>query len=349
VEAALLPDAISWILFAAVVGGLLFVDLFVFHRDAHAVRMREAGIWVTVWVALGLAFGGWIFLTRGSTSGAEYLAGYLIEYSLSMDNVFVFAVLFAYFGVPAAYQHRLLFWGVLGAIVFRAVFILAGTALLEAFHFVVYIFGALLLYTAWRMISAGTEHVDPSANPILRLMRRVIPVTDGFEGQRFLVRRDGRLWATPLLAALVVIETSDIMFAIDSVPAILSITTDTFIVFTSNAFAIMGLRSLYFLLAGLIERFEYLKYGLAALLAFAGLKMILSDVIHLDVWVSLGIIVVILVISVVGSLIATSGRPPHGVTEDADGSSRTIPIFLVVGAVVGLSAFGVAAFFAFVR
>ncbi|MDQ3691629.1 MAG: TerC family protein [Chloroflexota bacterium] len=303
-----MPDIVSWVIFAVAIFGLLALDLFVFHREAKPVRMSEAGIWVAVWVALGLAFGGWIFVTRGTTSGAEYLAGYLIEYSLSMDNVFVFAVLFAYFGVPPAYQHRLLFWGVLGAIVFRAIFILAGTALLESFHFVIYIFGALLLFTAWRMITAGTDQVDPSGNPILRLMRRVIPVTDDYEGQKFFTRRNGTVWATPLFAALVVVETSDIMFAIDSVPAILAITTDTFIVFTSNAFAIMGLRSLYFLLAGLIDRFEYLKYGLAALLAFAGLKMLLSDVIHLDVWVSLGIIIAILVTSVVISLLATRDR-----------------------------------------
>lgn len=313
-----MPEYVSWILFAVLVGGLLSLDLFVFHRSAHAVRMREAAIWVAVWVALGLAFGAWIFVTMGATSGAEYLAGYLIEYSLSMDNVFVFAVLFGYFAVPPQYQHRLLFWGVLGAIVFRAIFILAGTALLESFHFVVYVFGALLLFTAWRMVYAGAEHVDPSQNPILRLLRRFARVTDTYEGQRFFIRREGLLWATPLFAALVAIETSDIMFAIDSVPAILAITTDTFIVFTSNAFAIMGLRSLYFLLAGLIERFEYLKYGLAALLAFAGLKMLLSDVIHLDVWLSLGIIVGILVVSVVVSLVATRDRglpeqtPPNG-------------------------------------
>jgi tellurite resistance protein TerC len=302
------PDYISWIIFAIAVGGLLSLDLFVFHREARAVRMREAAAWVTVWVSLGLAFGAWIFLARGATSGAEYLAGYLIEYSLSMDNVFVFAVLFAYFGVPAMYQHRLLFWGVMGAIVFRAIFILAGTALLDSFHFVIYLFGGLLLFTAWRMVTAGTDHVDPGSNPVLRVMRRLIPVTDEYEGQRFFVRRNGKLWATPLFAALVVVETSDIMFAIDSVPAILAITTDTFIVFTSNAFAIMGLRSLYFLLAGLIDRFEYLKYGLAALLAFAGVKMLASDVVHLDVWVSLAIIVAILVISVVISLLATRGR-----------------------------------------
>lgn len=302
-----MPDYVSWAIFTVVVGGLLSLDLFVFHREAHAVRMREAAAWVGIWVSLGLAFGGWIFLTRGSTSGAEYLAGYLIEYSLSMDNVFVFAVIFAYFGVPAAYQHRLLFWGVLGAIVFRIIFILAGTALLQSFHFVIYAFGALLLYTAWRMATAGATHADPGSNPVLRAMRRVVPVTEHFEGPRFFVRRGGKLWATPLLAALVVVETSDIMFAIDSVPAILAITTDTFIVFTSNAFAIMGLRSLYFLLAGLIDRFEYLKYGLAALLTFAGLKMMLSDVVHLDVWVSLGIIVSILALSIVTSMLVTRG------------------------------------------
>ena len=300
-----MPELLSWAIFIVAVGGLLSLDLFVFHRDARPVRMREAATWVAVWITLGLAFGGWIFLTFGATSGGEYLAGYLIEYSLSMDNVFVFAVLFAYFGVPAAYQHRLLFWGVLGAIVFRAIFIVAGTALIESFHFVIYVFGVLLLLTAWRMLTTDTDDLDPSRNLFLRWMRRLIPVTDTFQGQAFFVRRAGRLWATPLFAALVVIETSDIMFAIDSVPAILAITTDRFIVFTSNAFAIMGLRSLYFLLAGLIDRFEYLKYGLAALLAFAGVKMLVSDVFHIDVWVSLGIIVGILVVSVVVSLLVT--------------------------------------------
>jgi tellurite resistance protein TerC len=303
------PDTVSWIIFGVAIFGLLALDLFVFHREAKPVRMREAAAWVAVWVALGLGFGVYIFATRGVTAGGEYLAGYLIEYSLSMDNVFVFAVLFAYFGIPAMYQHRLLFWGVMGAIVFRAIFILAGTALLQSFHFVIYVFGAILLFTAWRMVTAGSEQVDPSKNPVLRFLRRFMPITDDFHGQRFFVRIDARLWATPLFAALVVIETSDIMFAIDSVPAILAITTDTFIVFTSNAFAIMGLRSLYFLLAGLIDRFEYLKYGLAALLAFAGVKMLLSDVVHIDVWVSLGIIVGILAISVAISLAATRGRP----------------------------------------
>ncbi|MCV0403952.1 MAG: TerC family protein [Chloroflexi bacterium] len=314
-------DAYSWLLFAVLVLGLLSLDLFVFHRDARPVAMREAGIWVGAWITLGLAFGGFIFLTRGTVSGGEYLAGYLIEYSLSMDNVFVFAVLFGYFGVPAAYQHRLLFWGVLGAIVFRAIFIVGGIALLESFHFVIYIFGALLLFTAWRMLTTDTEHVDPSTNPFLRLVRRFIPMTEQYHGQSFFTRENGKRLATPLFAALIVIESSDIMFAIDSVPAILSVTQDTFIVFTSNAFAIMGLRSLYFLLAGLIDRFEYLKYGLAALLAFAGVKLLLSDVFHIDVWLSLGVIVGIIAVSVVVSLFATRDRGGDRKLEPEDVAS----------------------------
>jgi tellurite resistance protein TerC len=303
-------DLGSWALFAFLVGGLLSLDLFVFHRQARPVSMREASVWVAVWVSLGLGFGAFVFATRGAQTGGEYLAGYLIEYSLSMDNVFVFAMLFAYFAVPPAYQHRLLFWGVMGAIVFRAIFIVGGTALLATFHWLIYVFGGLLLFTAWKMATAGMENIDPGKNAVLRLIRRLVPMTDGYEGQHFFVRRKGRLLATPLFAALVVVETSDIMFAIDSVPAILAISRDPFIVFTSNAFAILGLRSLYFLLAGLIHRFEYLKYGLAALLAFAGAKMMLSDVAHLDIWISLGVIVTILAVSVAVSLLATRRRAP---------------------------------------
>jgi tellurite resistance protein TerC len=309
-EVAELSDLAAWALFAVLVGGLLSLDLFVFHREARPVSMREASIWVAIWVSLGLGFGAFVFATRGAVTGGEYLAGYLIEYSLSMDNVFVFAMLFAYFAVPPAYQHRLLFWGVMGAIVFRAVFIVGGTALLASFHWLIYAFGALLLFTAWRMATAGMEHVDPSGNSMLRLVRRAVPMTRDYVGQRFFVRDNGKLLATPLFAALVVVETSDIMFAIDSVPAILAISRDPFIVFTSNAFAILGLRSLYFLLAGLIHRFAYLKYGLATLLAFAGAKMLISDVVHLDIWLSLGIIVLILGGSVAASLLATRRQSP---------------------------------------
>jgi tellurite resistance protein TerC len=312
-EEALVSDLGSWALFIGLVGGLLSLDLFVFHREARPVSMREASVWVAVWVSLGLGFGAFVFATRGAQTGAEYLAGYLIEYSLSMDNVFVFAMLFAYFAVPAAYQHRLLFWGVMGAIVFRAIFIVGGTAALATFHWLVYAFGALLLFTAWKMATAGIQNMDPGQNAVLRLVRRAIPMTDGYQGQHFFVRHNGRLLATPLFAALIVVETSDIMFAIDSVPAILAISRDAFIVFTSNAFAILGLRSLYFLLAGLIHRFAYLKYGLASLLAFAGGKMLLSDVVHLEIWLSLGIIVAILGGAVAVSLLATrraADRPP---------------------------------------
>ena len=304
-----MPDYVSWIIFAAIVGGLLFVDLFIFHRDAHAVKMREAGIWVTVWVSLGLAFGGWIFLTRGTTSGAEYLAGYLIEYSLSMDNVFVFAVLFAYFGVPPQYQHRLLFWGVLGAIVFRAIFILGGIFLIHLFEPVIYVFGLILIVTGIRMARTVEEGVDAEGNAVIRVLRRWLPMSPRYEGRAFFVRRDGRRLATPLLAALVAIELSDIMFAIDSVPAILAITTDPFIVLTSNGFAILGLRSLYFLLAGMLGRFVYLRLGLGAILVFAGAKMLLSDVFPISTLVSLAVIALVLVVSIGASMIATRRRP----------------------------------------
>ena len=303
-------DLTIWMVLLVVIGGMLALDLLVFHRDAHEVSMREAAAFSAVWIALGLAFGGLLFLWYGAQAGGEYIAGYLIEKSLSMDNVFVFAMIFGAFAVPTKYQHRVLFWGVVGAIVFRGIFIAAGTSLLESFHWLIYGFGILLIFTGIRMARSKGHAMDPERNPVLRAFRRVVPMTRDYDGQRFVVRHKGKLMATPLLAVLVVVETSDIMFAIDSVPAILSITDDPFIVFTSNAFAIMGLRSLYFLLAGLIDRFEYLKYGLAALLAFAGLKMLTSDLIHLDVWISLAVIVAILASSIAISWIATRGRRP---------------------------------------
>jgi tellurite resistance protein TerC len=285
--------------------GMLALDLFVFHRDAHEVSLREAATWSAVWIGLGLAFGGIVFLVRGSQAGGEYLAGYLIEKSLSMDNVFLFAMLFGYFAVPARYQHRVLFWGVVGAIVFRATFIAAGTTLLDAFHFLIYGFGLLLLLTGIRMWRSKGHAVDPDRNVVLRLVRRVIPIAPDYDGQRFFVRHAGKLMATPLFAVLVVVETTDIMFAIDSIPAIFAVTTDPFIVFTSNVFAILGLRSLYFLLAGVIDRFVYLKQGLAALLVFAGLKILVSGVWKMPVVLSLAVIVGILAISILASVVAS--------------------------------------------
>lgn len=290
---------------------MLALDLLVFNRRPHVLSLREASAWVFVWVSLGLSFGALVFVTRGPVSGTEYLTGYLLEYSLSMDNVFVFAMLFAYFGVPPENRHRLLYWGVMGAIVFRAIFIVGGTLLLDTFHFLIYALGALLVVTGLKMAVAKGELGDPRNSRVVKVVRRLMPVTDGYRGNAFVVREHGRLMATPMLVALAVVETSDIMFAIDSVPAVFAITTDTFIVFTSNAFAILGLRSLYFLLAGLIDRFRYLKLGLGAILVFAGAKMLLSDVYHLPALVSLGVILAILLISIVASLIATRGQPAH--------------------------------------
>ncbi|HYO42741.1 MAG TPA: TerC family protein [Candidatus Limnocylindrales bacterium] len=308
-------DTILWISLGVLVVGMLALDLFVFHRDAHEVRMREAAAWSVVWISLGLAFGGVVFLTRGSQAGGEYLAGYLIEKSLSMDNVFLFAMLFGYFAVPSRYQHRVLFWGVVGAIVFRAIFIAAGTTLLEAFHFLIYGFGILLLITGIKMWRSKGHAVDPQKNIVLRLVRRFVPMTDEYHGQRFFIRHAGKLVATPLFAVLVVVETTDIMFAIDSIPAIFAVTTDPFIVLSSNLFAILGLRALYFLLAGLIDKFVYLKQGLAALLVFAGVKILVADIYKMPIPLSLAVIIGILVVAVVASVIAARRSPRDGDLE----------------------------------
>lgn len=311
-------DLTIWLVLFALIGGMLALDLFVFHRDAHEVSIREAAVFSAVWITLGLGFGGVVFLWYGAQAGGEYLAGYLIEKSLSMDNVFVFAMIFGAFAVPAKYQHRVLFWGVVGAIIFRAIFIAAGTALLDAAHWLIYGFGILLIVTGIRMARSKGHAMDPERNPVLRAFRRLVPMTTHYEGQRFLVRHKGKLLATPLLAVLVVVEASDIMFAIDSIPAIFAITTDPFIVFSSNVFAILGLRSLYFLLAGMLPRFAYLKLGLAALLVFAGGKILLGEVWKMPVWLAIAIIVGILGISIGASLWATrNGQGPKSSLPEA--------------------------------
>jgi tellurite resistance protein TerC len=312
-------DLLLWVVLGVVVAGMLALDLLVFHRSAHAVSFREAATWSAVWVGLGLGFGGLVFAVRGVGAGTEYLAGYLVEESLSIDNLFLFAMVFRAFAVPGAYQHRILFWGVVGAIVFRAVFIVAGTALLETFHGLIYGFGALLLYTAWRMWRTSGHAVDPDRSLVLRVFRRLVPTAPGDHGPRFLVRVGGRRMATSLLAVLVVVEATDVMFAIDSIPAIFAITTDPFIVLSSNAFAILGLRSLYFLLAGAIDRFVYLKPGLAALLAFAGMKILASAVVDIPVGLSLGVIVGILGLAIGASLRATRRSGPSGARPSAAG------------------------------
>jgi len=297
-----------WGAFIGLILGLLAIDLFVFHKDAHVVSFKEASIWSVIWIALGLGFGGLVWTWLGPVPGGEYFAGYLIEKALSVDNIFVIAMIFGYFAVPAKYQHRILFWGIVGAIVFRAIFIVAGAALLKDFHWLIYVFGAILVVTGAKMAMNKETEVHPEKNPLLRLTRRFLPMTDEYHGQRFFVRRAGTLVATPLFAVLLVVEATDVVFAIDSIPAIFAVTREPFVVFASNAFAILGLRSLYFVLADMMHRFVYLKVGLGAILILAGIKMFLSETPYkLDIWTSLGAIGLVLVLSVAASLVATRG------------------------------------------
>ncbi|HEX9597117.1 MAG TPA: TerC family protein [Anaerolineales bacterium] len=292
-----------WIGFTAFVLAMLALDLGVFHRKAHAVGHREALIWTLVWVSLAVSFNVWIFLRFGSQLGLEFLTGYLIEYSLSIDNIFVFIIIFRYFSVPAASQHRALFWGILGALIMRAVFILLGAALIENFHWIIYLFGAFLVYTGYKMVNGHDMEVHPERNPIVRLFQRAVPITSQYEGSRMLVRQRGRWMATPLLLVLAVIEGTDLVFAVDSIPAIFAVTRDTFIVYTSNIFAILGLRSLYFLLAGAMTKIQYLKIGLGAVLTFVGVKMLISEMYKIPILFSLGVIAGLLGAAVLASFI----------------------------------------------
>ena len=331
------PDLIPWLVLAVVLGGMLALDLLVANREAHAPSFREAAAWSVVWISTALVFGAAIGLTRGSEAAGEYLAGYLIELSLSVDNVFVFALIFAAFAVPAAYQHRLLFWGILGAIVFRAAFITAGTAILEAAHWVIYLLGVLLVVTGLRLWRSKGHAVHPERNPVLRLVRRVVPMTEAYRGAAFVVREGGRRLATPMVAVLVAIETTDILFALDSIPAVFSVTTDPYLVFASNIFAILGLRSLYFLLAGLLDRFVYLKSGLAALLVFAGVKILLGVIhVELPIALSLGVIVAILGSAIVASWVATHPDRDWAVRRAVAGGAVATLLTLLLVAALGL-------------
>ncbi|RYB88541.1 TerC family protein [Nocardioides glacieisoli] len=303
-------DVPLWLWFA-VLGAvliMLLVDL-VAHRHAHVIGVREAAGWTVVWVLCGVGFGGYVWWEYGAEFGQQYYAGYLIEKSLAVDNVFVWAIIFSYFAVPREYQHRVLFLGVLGALVFRGVFIAGGSVLISSFSWILYLFAAFLLYTGWRMIRQRNEHLDPEQSRALRLFRRWVPMTDAYHGQRFLIRKNGVLLATPLLAVLVLVEVTDIVFAVDSIPAIFAVTDEAFLVFTANAFAILGLRAMYFLLADLIHRFVYLKLGLALVLIWVGIKMLLKiDVFYIPTTISLAVVTLILGVSVVASLIATRGQ-----------------------------------------
>jgi tellurite resistance protein TerC len=292
-----------WISFTVFVLGMLALDLGVFHRSAHAVSLKEAGMWSAVWIALSLVFNVIIYNFYGSEVGLQFLTGYLIEKSLSVDNIFVFVLIFSYFSVPAMYQHRVLFWGIFGALVMRAVMIATGAALLERFHWIIYIFGAFLIFTGIRMAFHKDEELHPESNPVVRLFKRIMPVTQEYHGQSFFVRHAGKLAATPLFVVLLLVESTDLVFALDSIPAIFAITQDPFIVYTSNVFAILGLRALYFLLAGVMDKFRYLKIGLSAVLVFVGAKM-LAEAIHVEIpiGISLGVIAAVLTTSVLASL-----------------------------------------------
>ena len=307
-------DVPLWLWFAVlgVIIGMLAIDLFA-HRKAHVIGVREAAVWSIIWVSLGVAFGGYIWWQYGAELGQQYYAGYLIEKSLAVDNVFVWAIIFAFFGVPREFQHRVLFLGVLGALVFRGIFIALGAVLIDNFSWILYVFAAFLLYTGYVMIRTRNQHMDVENSRILRLFRRYIPMTNAYYGQKFLIRKAGVIVATPLLAVLVLVEVTDIIFAVDSIPAIFGVTSEPFIVFTANAFAILGLRAMYFLLADLMHRFVYLKVGLAFVLIWVGVKMLLLDVYKIPTSVSLGVVALILTIAVVTSLRATRGEKRHAI------------------------------------
>ena len=304
-----------WLGFNLFVLAMLALDLGVFHRHAHVVSVKEAVVWSVLWIGLALVFNAglyflWDRLAPNSAysnqeAAVAFFTGYLIEKSLSVDNIFVFVLIFSYFAVPAAYQHRVLFWGIVGALVMRAALIAVGATLLKEFHWIIYVFGAFLIFTGIKMARHRNEQLHPERNPVVRLVRRLMPVTDHYEGDKFFIRRAGRLMATPLLLVLLMVESTDLVFAVDSIPAIFAVTNDPFIVYTSNVFAILGLRSLYFVLAGVIHQFHYLKLGLSVVLTFVGLKMVLVDIYKIPTIASLAVIALILIIAVAASLYRT--------------------------------------------
>ena len=292
-----------WITFNVFVLGMLALDLGVFHRKAHAVSIKEASIWSAVWILLAMIFNLGIYSVWGQDKALEFLTGYVIEKSLSVDNLFVFLMIFQYFATPAIYQHRILFWGIIGALFMRAIFIATGAALLENFHWMIYVFGAFLIVTGIKMLLQGDDKLEPNKNPVVRLFQRWIPITNEYQGQHFFVRKAGKFHATLLMLVLVVVETTDVIFAVDSIPAIFAITRDPFIVYTSNVFAILGLRALYFMLAGAMEMFICLKVGLSFVLCFVGAKMLMVDIYKIPIGASLGVVGGILIFSVIASLL----------------------------------------------
>jgi len=311
-------QVLMWVGFNIFVIAMLAVDLKVFNREAHEISIKEALICTAVWIMQALIFTLIIHFWLGSGPAIEFLTGYLIEKSLSMDNLFVFLMIFSYFAVVPRFQHSVLYWGILGALIMRAIFIAAGITLIARFHWVIYVFGAFLIYTGIKLAFNDEEEIEPEKNPVLRIFRRFVPITDQYEGATFFVRRAGRLMATPMFVVLLVIETTDVMFALDSIPAILAITRDPFIVYTSNVFAILGLRALYFALAGIMRMFYYVHYGLALILVFVGVKMLLSDLYHTPNVIALGMVGAILTLSVVASIIWPHEPEPLMISPTTD-------------------------------
>ena len=305
-----------WIALLAIISVLLLIDLLVVHRESHEIRTREAAIESAVWISIGLTFGLAVWWGFGGAAAGEYYSGYLIEKSLSVDNVFVWALILSYFKVPTRYQHRVLFWGIFGALIMRAIFIFAGVALIEKFEWVLYLFGAFLLYTAVKLVVSKNEQIDPANSKFLKLVHKVVPLTDELDGQKLFTRVNGKRFGTPLFAVLLLIEMTDVLFAVDSVPAVLAVSHEQFIVFASNAFAIMGLRALYFLLADMHARFSYLQQGLAVILAFVGIKMIINGWYHIPTWLSLLVIALVLLTSIGFSLRRTDDTDTISVPEE---------------------------------
>jgi tellurite resistance protein TerC len=325
-------QTLLWVVFNIFVFGMLALDLGLFHRKAHEIKIKEALIWSAVWIVVAIIFNFGVYYYLGSDAALKFLTGYVLERSLSVDNLFVFLLIFSYFRVPAAYQHKVLFWGIIGALLMRALFIVTGITLIEKFHFTIYVFGAFLIYTGIKMAIEKDSEINPEHNPVLKLFRRFIPVTSNYEGSKFFTKSKGRNMATPLFIVLIVVETTDVIFAVDSIPAILAITTDSFIVYSSNIFAILGLRALYFALAGIMQIFHYLNYGLSIVLVFVGVKMLLSETQYkIPLPLALGIIGGVLALSVIASIIwprkELSSIPPsamESLDEESDRQNKAV-------------------------
>jgi len=316
------PQLVLWIVFGVTVVVMLALDLGVFHRKSHEVKLKEALIWSAVWIGIALLFNFGVYLERGPHTALEFLTAYLIEKSLSIDNLFVFLLIFSYFRVPRQYEHKVLFWGILGALVMRAIFIVLGITLIRTFHWITYFFGAILIVAGIRMAFGKGKEIRPERNLVLRVFRRFVPVTQTFVGGKFFSRETGRAIATPLFITVLVVESTDVVFAVDSIPAVLAITLDPFVVYTSNVFAILGLRALYFALAAIMKLFQHLHYGLSVVLVFIGVKMLIADLYKIPTVISLGVVAAILTVSIITSLLQPKNKVLSPAPEDPSAGGK---------------------------